>query len=152
MSAPWLVLPFLAGMTQERARRAMAIGFVVTVGALIGYFVTTCSPMEGVPIARFPRCVPTLAFSPYNPVWIAGGMLFGPLYGLLGHRWRVARSWIGPALLAGTLCLEPLARVAAGQLYPPTVVWKAEVAIGVIVAITFTFMISRRARGALRAG
>jgi hypothetical protein len=30
MSAPWLVLPFVVGMTQERGRRAMALGLVVT--------------------------------------------------------------------------------------------------------------------------
>ncbi|HEX3326213.1 MAG TPA: hypothetical protein VHV50_04380 [Actinomycetota bacterium] len=155
MSAPWLVLPFIAGMTQERARRAMAVGLLVTAGALIGYFVTTCSPIEAVPMVRFSSCVPNVAFTGYNPLWIAGGMLFGPLYGLLGHRWRVARSWIGPALVAGTLCLEPLARVVAGLLSPPTVVWRAEIVLGFVVAIVFGFMIamSRRARGALpRAG
>jgi hypothetical protein len=26
MSAPWLVLPFVAGLTQERGRRAMGLG------------------------------------------------------------------------------------------------------------------------------
>jgi hypothetical protein len=31
VSAPWLLLAFIAGMTQERARRAMTLGFVVTV-------------------------------------------------------------------------------------------------------------------------
>ena len=87
-------------------------------------------------------------------LWIAGGILFGPLYGLLGHRWRVARSWVGPALVAGTLCLEPLARVVAGLLSPPTVVWKAEIVLGFVVAIVFGFMItmSRRARGAIPRG
>jgi hypothetical protein len=131
----------------------MAVGLVAIAGAFIGYFVTTCSPIEGVPFARFSTCVPNVAFTGYNPLWIAGGILFGPLYGLLGHRWRVARSWLGPALVAGTLCLEPLARVVAGMLSPPTLVWKVETVIGVIVAIAFALMIFRRTRGVVpRAG
>jgi hypothetical protein len=36
MSAPWLLLPFVVGMTQGRARRAMALGLVATVAALVG--------------------------------------------------------------------------------------------------------------------
>jgi hypothetical protein len=127
----------------------MTVGVLVTAGALIGYFVTTCSPIEAVPFVRFSTCVPNVGFTGYNPLWIAGGIVLGPLYGLLGYRWRVSRSWVGPALVAGTLCLEPLARVVAGMLSPPTVVWKTEVAIGVLVAIAFVVTISRRARSAL---
>ena len=46
MSAPWLILPFVVGITQQRARRAAALGLVVTVSALLGYFAMTYSPME----------------------------------------------------------------------------------------------------------
>ena len=53
MSAPWLVLPFVAGMTQERARRAMALGLVATMAALAGYFAMSHSPLEGVPLDQF---------------------------------------------------------------------------------------------------
>ena len=50
MSAPWLVLPFLLGCSQVRARRAALLGLVVTEAALIGYFAMTVSPLEGVPL------------------------------------------------------------------------------------------------------
>src|SRR4029079_18430481 len=53
MSAPWLILPFVAGMTQERRRRAMTLGLVVTMAALAGYFAMSNSPMEGAPLDRF---------------------------------------------------------------------------------------------------
>jgi hypothetical protein len=42
--------------------------------------------------------------------WFLGAMVSGPLYALLGHRWRVTRSW--PLALAGTVpvMLEPALR------------------------------------------
>ncbi len=52
MSAPWLVLPFLAGCSQVLPRRAMAAGLVATQAALFGYFVMTLSPVEGVALAK----------------------------------------------------------------------------------------------------
>ena len=84
----------------------------------------------------------------YNPMYILGGLVTGPLFGLLGQRWRVRRWWVSAALVAGVLCLEPVARWATGQLWPPTPVWTAEVASGIIVAALFAYALSvwRRAR------
>jgi hypothetical protein len=148
MSAPWLVLPFVVGMTQERVRRAMALGLVVMGAALVGYFAMTYSPMESVPIAEFPKGFLTIVRTGYNPLWIAGGVVIGPLYGLLGQRWRVARSWLSAALVTCALCFEPLARDMAGRLEPHPNVWRTEVAVGAIAAVSFAFMIAiaRRAR------
>src|SRR6186997_1771220 len=53
MSAPWLILPFLAGMTQQRAKRAVALGVVVVMSALAGYFAMSNSVFESVPVASF---------------------------------------------------------------------------------------------------
>jgi hypothetical protein len=148
MSAPWLIVPFLAGMTQERRRRAMALGLVVTMAALVGYFAMSHSPMEGVPLDRFWGRVVTMVSTGYNPLWIVAGILTGPLYGFLGHRWRVARSWTSAVLVASALCFEPLARGLAGMLSGPPLVWGVEVAIGAVGAVLFALMIatSRRAR------
>jgi uncharacterized protein DUF6518 len=147
MSAPWLVLPFVVGMTQDRSRRAIALGLVATMAALVGYFAMTYSPMENVPVDRFFSGVLTMARTGYNPLWIVGGVVIGPLYGFLGHRWRVARSWISAALVTAALCLEPVARRLVGMLSPPALVWGAEIAIGAAVAVSFAFVIaaSRRA-------
>src|SRR5687768_7744935 len=49
LAAPWFVLPFMVGMSQERGRRAMALGLVASVAALLGYFGRTCSPVESIP-------------------------------------------------------------------------------------------------------
>jgi hypothetical protein len=137
LSAPWLVLPFLAGMTQSNVRRAMALGLVVSLAALLGYFAMTYSPVEGTPLREFLPGMLTMMRSGYNPLWIAGGVVAGPLYGLLGQRWRVTRWWVSAALVACALCLEPLARSASGTLSPHPMVWATEVAVGIVVGAAF---------------
>jgi hypothetical protein len=148
MSAPWLIAPFLAGMTQERGRRAAALGLVVTGAALVGYFAMAHSPMEGVPLKDFFHRVFTMVRTGYNPVWIVGGLVTGPVYGLLGQRWRTERSWVSAGLVAFALCLEPVVRALVGILPSPPVVWGVEVAIGVAAAVSFVAAIamSRKAR------
>jgi Family of unknown function (DUF6518) len=146
MSAPWLVLPFVVGLTQERSRRAMALGLVVTLGALIGYFAMTYSPMEGTPIDEFLPGFWTIASTGYNPLWVLGGIVTGPVFGFLGCRWRIARWWIGPALVAGALCLEPLARIVADRLAPSPIVWAVEIALGVTVAVASIPMVASARR------
>lgn len=145
VSAPWLVIPFLVGMTQQRPRRAMALGLVVTVAALVGYFAMTYSPMEIHPwsFSRFTAgMVAVTTRGWYNPTYILGGLVTGPLFGLLGQRWRVRRSWVSAGLVAGALCLEPLARWATGQLpYDAPSVWGVEVAVGAFAAALFFFAI-----------
>lgn len=153
VSAPWLVLPFVIGLTQTRARRAAVLGLVATAAALIGYFGTTYSPLEIHPwtFHRFiTGFVAVTTKGIYNPLYIAGGMVTGPVFGFLGQRWRVERSWVSAALVAGALCLEPLARVATGHLYPPAHVWTIEVVLGAVVAVSFASMVltSNRASGA----
>ena len=141
MSAPWLVLPFLIGLTQPDARRAALLGLVVTASALIGYFAMTYSPLEIHPwtLDRFTSGMVAVTTSGYNPLYILGGLVTGPLFGLLGQRWRLQRSWISAAMVAGALCLEPLARSASGQLMPPAPVWVAEVVFGVVAAALFAY-------------
>jgi hypothetical protein len=143
MSAPWLLLPFVAGMTQQRARRAALLGLVVTASALFGYFAMTYSPIEIHPwsVNRFTTGMVAVTTTGYNPFYILAGLVTGPVFGLLGQRWRVYRSWASAALVAGVLCLEPLARWAAGQLPPPAPVWTVEIASGVVVAFLFALVL-----------
>jgi Family of unknown function (DUF6518) len=145
MSAPWLILPFLVGTTQQRPRRAALRGLVVTASALVGYFAMTYSPAEIHPWSfdRFTSGFVAVTTSGYNPMYIIGGLVTGPLFGFLGQGWRVRRSWVSAAIVVGTLCLEPLARWASGHLMPPTVVWTVEVASGIVVAAAFTYALVR---------
>ena len=128
MSAPWLIVPFLVGTTQDRARRAVALGLLVTMSALLGYFAMSNSVFEGVPIDRFwPRTV-SIVRSGGNLLWIAGGAITAPLYAYFGHRWRGDRYF--------------------GGLNGSQVAWRTEVAVGIAASFVFLSMIifARRAR------
>ena len=148
VSAPWLILPFLFGTTQQHARRAAVLGLVVTASALVGYFAMIYSPVEIHPwsLDRFTSGFVAVTTSGYNPMYILGGLVTGPVFGLLGQRWRVSRSWVSAAIVVGALCLEPLARWVSGQLMAPTVVWTVEVAFGVVVAALFAYALTRLRR------
>jgi MFS family permease len=148
-------VPFIVGCTQRSAKRAVVLGLLVTVAALAGYFYASNSFLEGVPFAdAWPRTV-AMVTSGYNVMWIVGGAITGPLYAYLGHRWRVARSWVGAALVTVALCFEPLARGAvgaaiAGGLTGSRSVWTAEALIGIAVGCAF-LIAAGRARAASRA-
>jgi hypothetical protein len=142
MSAPWLVLPFVTGLSQRDGRRAAVLGMVATLAALVGYFAMAQSPFEGARLDEFWPRVVRMVSTGYNPLWIVGGLLTGPLYGLLGHRWRSKRWWVSAAAVAVALCLEPLARAATGMLSGPPVVWASEIAIGAIAGLGFGLVIA----------
>jgi Family of unknown function (DUF6518) len=143
MSAPWLALPFLCGLAQRAPRRAALAGLSVTVAALVGYFALTLSPLEGVAVASVPRALIALADS--NVPWIIGGLIGGPLFGLLGQRWRTTRSWPAATALAAAFCLEPLARLGTGRLTPATAVWLLEAALGCLM-VAYVAAASRASR------
>jgi len=148
LSAPWLIVPFVAGCTQTRVRRAMALGLVAVLAALAGYFAMTYSPMEGVPLRRFWSGEVSIVTSGYNPAYILAGIVLGPLYGWLGQRWRVDRFWLSAVLVAAPLILEPLARRSFEPLSGPPLVWWLEIAVGLLVAAgALAFMRARRPAG-----
>jgi hypothetical protein len=144
VSAPWLLVPFLLGATQPQPRRAMLVGLVTTQSALLGYFAMTLSPLEGVPLGAVPAGAVHLL--PENGVYIVAGLATGLLFGLLGHRWRLWRSWSSAALFAGVLFLEPWARAAVGRLPEPSTVWIVEVGLGLVVSVYFAWRLVERRR------
>ena len=130
LSAPWLLLAFLAGCTQRDARRAALLGLGCTFAALAGYALMTLSPLEGAQLTlRTAR-----GFATSEAPVLVGGVVTGPLFGLLGSRWRNDRAWSGAVTAAAVLCLEPLARAAAGREIRFRSVWVAEVVAGFAVA------------------
>jgi Family of unknown function (DUF6518) len=106
MSAPWLLLPFIVGACQPSRRRALVLGLAATWLAVGAYVMMIVSPVEGVHLTVRVFAVTTAS----QWQWFLGGLISGPLYGLLGYHWRARRSW--PAALLATLpvMLEPVAR------------------------------------------
>lgn len=150
LSAPWLLLPFLAGAWQSSRARAMLVGLVATWLAVSAYVLMIVSPMEGThPTVR------QIAISAASQwLWYAGGLISGPLYGALGHECRIRRS--RPLALVASLpvMLEPAARWLAEHWglvlwreYPPADV--AEVLTGLALT-SFVIIAITRARAARR--
>jgi hypothetical protein len=106
LSAPWLLLPFLAGASWPVARQAALLGLATTLLAVAAYSFMTASPMEGVHLTP-QMYLDTLA---RQWPWLAGGLVTGPLYGWLGHRFRSRRSWAVGLLAALAVLLEPAGR------------------------------------------
>jgi hypothetical protein len=131
LSAPWLVLAFLAGWTQRESKRAALLGLACTASALVGYGLMTLSPVENAHLTV--QSVAALVRSE-SPV-IVGGLFTGPLFGWLGNRWRNDRAWLGALAAAAAVCLEPLARDSTGHAIKFRTVWAAEVVVGLAMVI-----------------
>jgi hypothetical protein len=130
LSAPWLVLPFVAGATQRQSRRAALLGLACTYAALLGYGLMTLSPVEHahLTLATFRGLVVS------ERLVLVGGVVTGPLFGWLGWRWRARREIAGALVTAAALCLEPLARKISINPIGYRDVWLAEVVVGLVFA------------------
>jgi len=106
LSAPWILLAFVAGATQRDPKRAALLGLACTYAALLGYGVMTLSPAENAHITT--ATVRGFVYSERN-VFI-GGVATGPLFGWFGQQWRSGKMLAGALLVAAALCFEPLAR------------------------------------------
>ena len=141
LSAPWLVLAFVAGATQREPRRAALLGLACTYAALLGYAVMTLSPLEH---AHF--TVATLrGFAISERSVLVGGIVTGPLFGWFGQQWRTRRAIAGALVTAAALCLEPVARRVTIDPIRYRDVWLAEVAAGLALAAA---VLARRHRTA----
>ena len=130
LSAPWIVLAFVAGCTQRDPRRAALLGLGCTYAALLGYAVMTLSPVEHAHLT-----MTTLrGFVTSERTVLVGGLVTGPLFGWFGREWRMRRAWLGALATAAALSLEPLVRRATIDPIRFQAVWIAEVAAGAALA------------------
>ena len=147
LSALWLIVPFLAGWSQRTPARAALGGALSLLAAFCGYWLLTLSPLEGVSSAQAVAGIAPLVEG--HAPWLLGGAVGGPLYGILGQRWRTQRAWTSALAVSLLLCLEPLAWLVSGlgaRFSDARPVWLAEVTVGVCTAIAM--LVSRRRRPA----
>ena len=126
MSALWLVVPFAAGLAMARQREAIAMGLAATWLSVLAYAAMIVSPWEGThlgpPPAGFHGSWNELSMHVFlralssQRVWFAGGLLSGPLTGLLGFEWRTRRHWAYALPVALALVFEPVAHWLAGRI------------------------------------
>jgi hypothetical protein len=126
LSAPWLLIAFSAGWSQPTVRRAVILGFICPLAALVGYWAMTLSPIEGAVVTA--RGIRGLLVGQSS--YVVGALLTGPLLGWFGHRWRETRDRGGALIAALLVCFEPLAHAAVGTSVSFSGVWAAEIVAG----------------------
>jgi hypothetical protein len=141
LSAPWLLIAFLAGWSQPTAKGAAILGAASTLAALVGYWAMTLSPIEGAVVTL--GGVRALVVG--QAAYAVGGVVTGPLFGWLGHRWSTRHDWMSALAAALVVCCEPLAHAAAGATVSFRDIWAAEVGVGLSMALYVVVAVSRRA-------
>lgn len=131
LSTPWVLVAFIAGIQSKRSRWGALLGFLATMSALVGFYLLTSLVVDlgGHSILDdFGRELRA------NPVWLASGVMSGPLFGALGAWWGKTRS-LGASFVAGALMVgEPIMLTVIGLLFPATVVGRDATAISVSTA------------------
>lgn len=157
LSAPWLMVAFIAGRRSNRAGLGALLGSLATMSALLGFYLLTSLVLaedlggHGI-LDNFGREL--LA----NRTYLVGGALSGLLFGALGAWRRVTRS-LDAGVLAGVLLVgEPIAIAAhVVPLRPPLLVsidavqiavYAAEVALGLVVLLVVLSRSAGRSTGA----
>jgi uncharacterized protein DUF6518 len=142
LSAPWLLLAFIAGALAGGGRVAPAalVGALVSFVALGGFYVANSFVLHLGPHPWLDDL--RLAFG--NGYFFRFAALSGPLLGALGAVWQRTRSRPLGVLVAALLVLEPFAWLAYyGSFSTGDVpVWAAEVVVGLVACA----MLARPAR------
>jgi len=130
LSAPWLLLPFVAGATAGGGRvgRAALVGLLVSFVALAGFYVANSFVLR---LGPHPWLVDLrLAFG--GGYFFKFAMLSGPAFGALGARWQTTRSRSLGVLVAALFVFEPFAWMSyyGGVYTSDASVWAVEVAVG----------------------
>jgi hypothetical protein len=142
LSAPWLLLAFLAGWTERSPRRAALLGAACTLAALIGYGLMTLSPIENAQLTL----ASGVAFVRSGLGVFVGAIVTGPLFGWFGYRWRNGRAWAGAAITAAAVLLEPSAHSAIGSSIRFRTISTAEMAVGLVMVFYVAATAVRSAR------
>jgi hypothetical protein len=149
LSAPWLLLPFIAGAAagERRVARAALVGVLVSLVALAGFYLANTFVLGLGPHSWLQDVRLTFAGGRYFQL----ALLSGPVFGALGGLWQRSASTLLGVLVAALLALEPFVWLgyerAGHAIYTSdSAVWAVEVAVGVgAAALAATVARPRRA-------
>jgi hypothetical protein len=140
MSAPWVALPFIAGMAYRRAFHGALAGVAVTVAAFVGFYVAEAAVLD---LGPHPWYVDLKLTAGTVNVYEQFGLLSGSLYGALGSLWASRRLVLAAAAVGFAFVAEPLIVLVLwrqgiwggpGLLHYPGL-WVGEVIVGLALAV-----------------
>ena len=135
VSAPWVVVPFLAGMRADRIWRGAVLGIATTLASLIGFYVAEAAILDLGPHPWYIDLKLTVGTVNIYEKW---GLVSGSLYGALGALWASRRLIVAPIALGLAFVAEPLIVLlvvraglwGGGGLLDHSWMWMAEVLLG----------------------
>lgn len=135
-SAPWIVLPFVAGTCFPRARSAALAGLAVTLVSLLGFYVAEAAVLD---LGPHPWWVDLRLTAGSVNVYERWGVVSGLLYGTLGWLWAFRSRATAAAAVGLAFAAEPLiaflvtrAGIWNALLLDYAWMWTAEVALGLL--------------------
>jgi hypothetical protein len=141
LSAPWLLLPFLASAYASRGRilRGALVGVAVSMLALCGFYVANSLVLQ---LGPHPWIDDLRLAVSGGRRWFVLAFLSGPTLGAIGSLWRRTGANLVALLTFALLVAEPLADwVLQGGAAPgwvtglQPIVWVGESAVGVIACV-----------------
>jgi hypothetical protein len=155
LSAPWMALAFLAGMSAPRPWGGAVVGVAGTFAAFLAFYATEAAVLDLGPHPWWVDLRLTLGSGRVYETW---GVPAGIGFGALGALWSGRRLRAAPLVLGGAFVAEPLIVWALAHAhvwgdaflldYP--MVWLTEVAIG--IALVAAVVRRRRVGGAAPIG
>jgi hypothetical protein len=146
LSTPWLLVAFIAGARSRRLAAGALLGLLVTMSALLGFYVFTTMVVNlgGHGFAG------DFALELWgNRIYLAAGVGTGLLFGALGAAWRESPS-LRAAVVAGMLLIaEPIVLAIFGLVFPNSVVGRNAISLsvyGVELAVGLLVLLLARAR------
>jgi hypothetical protein len=138
VSAPWVVVPFLAGTLCSRAWHAALIGIATTLAAFFGFYLAEAAILDLGPHPWYVDLKLTLGSGHLYEIW---GTPVGLIYGLFGWLWAsrssaAALAAVGLAFVSEPLIVFALRRAdlwGGGGLFGHAWLWATEVTIGLAV-------------------
>lgn len=115
LSTPWLLVAFAAGSGFSRLRTGALVGLLATMVALTGFYLVSSLGHDLGGHGVFDDLRLELSA---NRGYLQGGVITGPLFGVLGAWWRQRRTLHASVLAGALLIAEPLVLVLLGTLGP----------------------------------
>jgi Family of unknown function (DUF6518) len=149
-SAPWVVVPFLAGTRYTNVWRAALVGLATTLAAFLGFYLAEAAILD---LGEHPWYTDLQLTLGSGQVYEKWGLLSGSVYGALGGLWATRWRLAGVVAVALAFVCEPLivlflwkARIwgDGGLLLHYRWMWIGEILIG-FAAVAF-FVTRRSAR------
>ncbi len=143
VSAPWLLLPFFAGMLGRGPLRGGLIGAATTIAALIGFYVAQAFVLD---LGNYPWYTDLALTVGSGRQYYAAGLVTGPLFGALGalrtrHRRALVTTVVGLAFVGEPLAVfwwlhrHGIASADTGFVVAVPALWLGEIALGLLLAV-----------------